>query len=276
MDDSPTQPRRGVPRRAAGMLLNCLTLLILLLTCLGGLVVAVLFQYPGVLAFVPGGSAYMPQPEPVTAVALVTAPPLPVSTDASGQPVYPTFEASWTPENTPTITLTPGPATASAVPSSTSTRMPTATEPTPTATSTGPTPTRTGPTPTTTGTLSAFRYTLQPGNPTYLTNFLNDQGCNWFGIVGRAFTTDGNPRLNLTVHLEGGGLIVDALTGSGPAALGPGGYQIPIADHPIATTDVYRVTLRDNTGTPLSAEYSIPTFGDCDKAMVMVNFVQNH
>jgi hypothetical protein len=269
MDDSPIQPRRPATRRSAGVLLNCLTVLILLLTCLGGLVAAVLFQYPGLLAFVPGGSAYMPQLQPVTAVAFVTATPLPISTDASGQPIYPTFPPTWTPENTPTITPTPGPTTATAVPSNTATRAATATQRPPTATPTGPTPT-------TTGTLSPFHYTLQPGNPTYLANFLNDQGCKWFGIVGRAFTSDGNPRLNLTVHLEGGGLVVDALTGSGSPALGPGGYQIPIADHPIATTDVYHVTLRDNTGIPLSTVYSIPTFGECDKAMVMVNFVQNH
>jgi hypothetical protein len=273
MSDSPTPPRRrSAGSRPAGFLLNCLTVLVLLLTCLGGLVVAVLFQYPGVLAFIPGGSAYMPQPEAVTAVAFVRATPLPISTDASGQPIYPTFPPTWTPEDTPTITLTPGPATASPIPSST----PLAPTRTITPTARPPTATSTGPTPTTTGTLSPFRYTLDKDNPVYLSNILNDQGCNWFGIVGRAFTSDGNPRLNLTVHLEGGGLVVDALTGSGPAALGPGGYQIPIADHPIATTDVYSVTLRDNTGTPLSTEYSIPTFGDCDKAMVMVNFVQNH
>jgi hypothetical protein len=146
----------------------------------------------------------------------------------------------------------------------------------PTATDRPPTATSTGPTPTATGTLSAFRYTLQSGNPTYLLNFLNDQGCNWFGMFGRAFGRDGNPVINLTVHLEGGGLNVDALTGSGSAALGPGAYQIPIADHPIETIDVYHIQLRDNTGTPLSDIYSIPTFGDCDKAMVMVNFAQNH
>jgi hypothetical protein len=274
MADSPTKRQTRRPRRASSILLNCLTLIVLLLTCVGGLVVVALFQYPGLLAYIPGGSAYMPQPGPATAVAFVPPTPLPISTDASGQPVYPTFPATWTPENTPTVTLTPGPGTA--VSSSTATRTPTATKLPPTATRITATPTRTGPTPTQTGTLSPFRYTLQPGNPTYLTNFLNDQGCKWFGIVGRAFTIDGNPRLNLTVHLEGGGLIVDALTGSGPPALGPGGYQIPIADHPIATTDVYRVTLRDNTGIALSTEYSIPTFGDCDKAMVMVNFVQNH
>jgi hypothetical protein len=279
MDDRLTKPRRRKAGRGAG-LLNCLTGVFLILACLGGSAIAVLFQFPIVLAYIPGGSVYMPLELPDTAVVLVTASPMPISTDESGQPIYPTFPPTWTPENTPTVTATPGPATASAVPSSTratgaDTPIPSQTLP-PTATDRPPTATATGPTPTATGTLSAFRYTLQPGIPTYLANFLNNQGCNWFGIVGRAFGSDGNAVINLTVHLEGGDINVDALTGSGSAALGPGGYQIPIADHPIATTDTYRIQLRDNTGTPLSDIYTIPTFGDCTKNMVMVNFVQNH
>jgi hypothetical protein len=123
---------------------------------------------------------------------------------------------------------------------------------------------------------SPLPYTIQPGNPSYLSNFLNNQGCNWFGFVGRAFNHDGDPVINLIVHLEGGGIIVDVLTGSGSAALGPGGYEIPVADHPIATTDVYRIQLRANTGTALSVIYVIPTFAECTKNIVMVNFVQNY
>jgi hypothetical protein len=280
MSDSVKKLRRRPTGRLSG-LLNCLTLAILLLTCLGALVFVVLFQAPGLLLnYIPTGSTYLPLPVPATAVVLILPSPLPISTDESGQPVYPTFPPTWTPEDTPTVTQTPGPATASAIPSGTAavvtdtpvpsqTLPPTATEPPPTATSTGPTPTATA-------TQSAFRFTLQPGNPTYLSNFLNNQGCNWFGIVGRAFGSDGEPIINLTVHLEGGGLNVEALTGSGSAALGPGGYQIPIADHPIATTDTYRIDLRNNTGQPWSDVYVVPTFGECTKNMVMVNFVQNH
>ena len=148
--------------------------------------------------------------------------------------------------------------------------------PTATATKPSPTPTKTGPTPKPTFTPSKFRYTLQPGSPTYLANFLNTSGCNWFGIVGRVFGLDSNPVINLTVHLEGGGVNADVVTGSGPSALGPGGYQIPLADHPIDTTDTYHVQLRNNTGTNLSDVYSIRTYGDCPRNMVMVNFTQNH
>lgn len=256
-------------------LFNLLTLLFVLLSCVAVLAVSAVLA--GGLRFVPGGSAYMPPTDVPVAVALLT--PRPFSAATSG-PGYPTLPPVWTPSETPTITLTPLPATQSPIPSGTSpfptdtpTRTPTATA---TATRPSPTPTRTGPTPKPTVTRSAFPYNLQAGSPTYLSNFLNTSGCNWFGIVGRAFGMDNNPVINLTVHLEGGGINTDVLTGTGPSALGPGGYQIPISDHPIDTTDVYHVQLRNNTGTPLSDIYSIRTYGDCPRNMVMVNFFQNH
>ncbi len=181
---------------------------------------------------------------------------------------------------TPTVTSTPAPGTPSQEPSATL-AVPTYTAtwtatPTPFAKKPSPTPTKTGPTPKPTNTRSVFAFNLQPGSPTYLSNFLNTSGCNWFGIVGRAFGLDSTPVINLTVHLEGGGISADVVTGSGPSALGPGGYQIPIADHPIDTTDTYHIQLRNNTGTPLSDIYAIRTFGDCAKNTVMVNFTQNH
>ena len=114
-------------------------------------------------------------------------------------------------------------------------------------------------------------YGLQPGSPTYLANFLNTFGCNWLGIAGRAFGADSNPVIGLTVHLDGG-LNTDVMTGSGPGAVGPGGYLIPLGDHPLATTGVYFIQLRDNVGAPLSAVFMIPTYADCNRNLIIVNF----
>ncbi len=116
-------------------------------------------------------------------------------------------------------------------------------------------------------------YVLQPGSPFYLANFINTSGCDWFGIAGRAFGLDGNPVINLTVHLEGGGRNTDALTGSGPASLGPGSYEIDLGDHPLETSGVYFIQLRNNAGMPLSDVYMIPTHGQCNMNLVLVNFV---
>ena len=258
-----------------GGILNLLTLVFVVATCLSGGLVGVLFLYPDVLRFVPGGSVYIPPTDPAIAQVLLT--PTPPGTAGAG---FPTLPPVWTATETPTITPTPAPGTPSQEPSATA-AVPTYTdtwtpEPTATATLPSPTPTAKGPTPKPTNTHSASAFNLQPGSPTYLSNFLNTSGCNWFGIVGRAFGLDSNPVINLTVHLEGGGISADVVTGSGPSALGPGGYQIPIADHPIDTTDTYHIQLRNNTGTPLSDIYAIRTFGDCAKNTVMVNFTQNH
>ena len=280
---APKAPKTPKIRRAGGQgngclggIFNLLTVLFVLLTCLSAGGVAVLFQSPSVLRFVRGGSAFIPPTEPAVAQLLNTSTP-PANTPGAG---FPTLPPVWTPTDTPTITATPAPGTPSAEPSSTP-RVPTYTAtftatPTRTATKPSPTPTKTGPTPTASRTRSAFAFNLQAGSPTYLANFLNQNGCNWFGIVGRAFGLDSNPVINLTIHLEGNGLNTDVLTGTGPSALGPGGYQIPLSDHPMDTTDTYKLQLRNNTGTPLSDTFAIRTFGDCAKNAVMVNFTQNH
>lgn len=91
------------------------------------------------------------------------------------------------------------------------------------------------------------------------------------GMIGQAFDVNGHATLNLYVHLEGGSLIVDAVTGSEPA-IGPGAYKINMGDHPITTTDTYHVQLRMASGAPLSDVYIIPTFDDCHKNLILVSF----
>jgi hypothetical protein len=124
-------------------------------------------------------------------------------------------------------------------------------------------------------TLSPFQFTLQNGNPAYLKNFANTAGCNWLGIAGQVFDLNGNVIVNLLVHLEGGGLNVDAVTGS-RIEYGPGGYELFLGSTPINTTDVYHIQLRSSQGQPLSDVYVIPTFADCNKNLILANFVQNH
>jgi hypothetical protein len=126
-----------------------------------------------------------------------------------------------------------------------------------------------------TGTLSPFPFTLQDGSPTYLANFANNAGCNWQGMAGQAFNLSGQPILGLLVHLEGGGLNYDTLTGSKPE-YGTGGYELFISNTPQTTTNTYRIQLRTGAGQPLSDSYVIPTFADCNKNLALVNFAQNH
>ena len=124
-------------------------------------------------------------------------------------------------------------------------------------------------------TQSLFQFTLQNDRPTYIKNFANTAGCNWLGIAGQVFDLNGNVILNLIIHLEGGGLNVDTITGT-RIEYGPGGYELYLGNTPINTTDVYRIQLRTSNGQPLSDVYVIPTFADCNKNLILANFLQNH
>jgi hypothetical protein len=134
--------------------------------------------------------------------------------------------------------------------------------------------------PTPTVTRSPFPYTLQNGSPAYISNFANTAGCQWQGIAGQVFNLSNQSVIGLIVHLEGGGLNVETLTGAKPE-YGPSGWEFFLTDPPQTTTDVYHVQLRTIGGSPLSDVYVIPTFanppsGGCPKNLALVNFVQNH
>ncbi len=103
-------------------------------------------------------------------------------------------------------------------------------------------------------------------------NWANSAGCNWLGIAGQVFDFDGRAVQGLYVYVEGGGLDYGAPTGAHPQ-YGSGGYEIYIADHVIDTIDTYRIQVRDAGGLVLSDWYTIPTFADCSKNLIMVNFV---
>jgi len=118
-------------------------------------------------------------------------------------------------------------------------------------------------------------YTLQEGHPAYIANFANTAGCNWMGLAGQVFDLNGRPQIGLVVHLEGGGLISDTLTGS-KLEYGPSGYEFVLGDHPVQTTNTYIIQLRNSAGMPLSGVYVIPTFAECNKNLILVSFVQNH
>lgn len=264
---------RSAPRNRSrlsgcfGALINVLSVLIVLLSCASVAAFAALFQYPSLVALIPPPGAWVVPTMPVLVAGIPTLPPPAATADpeATNDAAFPTLPPEWTATHTPTPTDTPEPPT----------ETPTVTARAPVTGTLSASLTPGGPTPTATRTRSAFAYTLQNGSVTYLANFINGSGCSWFGLAGQAFGLDGRPIIGLTVHLEGDGLSLDALTGSQPA-IGPGGYEIPLGNHPVETSDLYTIQLRNNTGTALSDTIVIETFGDCTRNLVLVNFVQNH
>lgn len=260
-------------RARSGNIFNVLAVLFLALSCLTVACVAAVFAFPGLIP------AQFQPPTPFV-VAVFTLPPPPPTVTPTNTSGVPTLPPEWTHTPTPTITDTPTPSDTPTI-TPTGTERPTATS-TPTITLTPsqtPTITPTGPTRTPTKTRSAFQFTMQNDQPAYLKNFANTAGCNWMGIAGQVFDLNGNAMLNQIVHLEGGGLNVDAITGT-RIEYGPSGYELYLGNQAKDTTDVYRVQLRSAQGQPLSEVYVIRTFADCSatsgKNLILVNFVQNH
>lgn len=217
---------------------------------------------------------------PVAAqIASFPTPALSIKPDATATSRFP---PTWTPEPTlipstatPTHTATPTPrATATASPTLTAT--PTATVTATRAPTDGPSPTPcTGARcPTPTPTLAAMPFTLPPEAPVYTANNSNQNGCKWMGVVGRVLDKDGRGINGLFVLIEGNGIDLPVPTGS--TRLGSGGYEIALANAPIDTTEQYILTLLDGSNEPLSASYFVPTFEDCQRNQLRIDFVQNH
>jgi len=120
----------------------------------------------------------------------------------------------------------------------------------------------------------AFR--PQTVNPVYLPNFnYPGKGCSWMGIAGQIFDASNEPAKDLVIVIQGelAGMPVDSvsLTGQAPA-YGPGGYEISLADKPIASEKTLSIQIFDLQGNPVSAPYAFDTLSDCQKNLGLINF----
>jgi hypothetical protein len=250
---------------------NLLAALLLVMTCLSGVLYAALFVNPQlnpIAALRPPGSGGGDLGLPT----LIPTQPFGAAISPTPPPGVPTLPPAWTATATPTITNTPLP---SGTPTETVTRTPIPPTRTPTATTTRtPTPTATGPTPTPSNTRSAFQFTLQSGSPAYIANIANANGCSWFGLSGQVYDLQNRGVIGLIVHVEGGGISFDAVTGSAPR-YGTSGWEAFLGNSPVASTNTYRIQLRNGAGQPLSENIVLTTFQDCNRNQILINFVQN-
>lgn len=254
----PTQPSRPLTSRERRLLQ--LSNLLLILTGVVVMLYAALFFIPGLVPapLRPPGPAASATTLPLktaadnaTRLTPDTSTPTPTATPLNkartATPVRP--RTSSTPiEAIPTFTRTPS-------------LTPTIT-PTPTATETG--------TPTNTPTPSRYPYTVQSGYPLYSAY---PGGCNWMGFAGEVFDLQGQPVIDLIVHVGGADHLV--LSGSSQV-FGIKGWVDQVADHPASSRGFYTVQLQDSVGNPLSDVIGLDTFNDCKRNLITLNFVQNH
>jgi hypothetical protein len=128
-----------------------------------------------------------------------------------------------------------------------------------------------------TATPSTPSYTLQPGSPLYLTNFVHPAAeCAWTGVAGQVFDASGNPVKNLIV-ISGQGDLSSSNQWAAQTGLatdyGPGGYEIQIMDHVEDSTQAFWVQIVGQAGQPLSEQVYFDTFEDCARNLILVNFV---
>lgn len=119
-------------------------------------------------------------------------------------------------------------------------------------------------------------YVVQPGTPTRVTNFLvPDAGCSYMGIAGQVFDINGQPVQGLIVEasgeLDGNEVLQLVLTGSS-TKLGPGGYEIRLADRAIASQGTLFIQIYDLAGLALSEAIPFDTQSECDANQILLNF----
>jgi hypothetical protein len=98
------------------------------------------------------------------------------------------------------------------------------------------------------------------------------------GVAGQVFGSDGTPQLNLVLVVAGklGTSTIDlaGVTGTSEANVyGPGGYEIDLADAAIASSQSLTIQVFDLNGNPISNAFPFDTYADCDKNLIIINFI---
>lgn len=120
-------------------------------------------------------------------------------------------------------------------------------------------------------------FTLQENNPITLPNFTHPEaGCAWLGVAGQVFDSESHEILGLTIII--GSLLdeenypVSAVTGEA-TAYGPGGYEIQISDAVFDSSEIHWIQVLDQDGKALTDRIFFNTFDDCQKNLILINFV---
>ncbi len=227
-------------KRSSGCLLNILSGIFMAGTVIVVLLFAIIFINPQ--------SGLNPLP-PTTIPALVlTNTPTPTPKGV--------LPATWTPTTSPTDVPTDTP-----IPSNTP-------EPTPEET---PIPTA--------NLESGTSFSIQGGSPSYAENsFHPEDGCNWLGVAGQVFDSEGIAVSGILV--EAGGFLGETeiagltLTGMAPN-YGEGGYEIVLSNSPVSSDGDIWIQLLDQANLPLSEKLYIKTYDSCDSNLIKINFEQN-
>lgn len=139
------------------------------------------------------------------------------------------------------------------------------------------------PIPQPTNTATPFPYQIQVMNPHYLASFTHaDLGCNWLGVGGQIFNREGAVQKDIVIKVGGelgGSPVIEEMTmplaePEIDIAYGPGGYELTLANSPAASDGTLWIQLLSLEGDPLSEQIYLITYEDCQKNLLLVNFME--
>ncbi|MCJ7717757.1 MAG: hypothetical protein MUO54_14730 [Anaerolineales bacterium] len=126
---------------------------------------------------------------------------------------------------------------------------------------------------------SGTSFSVQSGSPNHSENTIHTEaGCNWLGVAGQVFDSEGSPVSGILVESGGylGDIEISGLTLTGMAPVyGDGGYEIILTDSPASSDGDIWIQLMDQANLPLSEKIYFQTFDSCDSNLVKINFEQN-
>jgi len=120
-------------------------------------------------------------------------------------------------------------------------------------------------------------FAFQEGSPVALPNFNHPEaGCDWLGVAGQVFNEENLEILDLGVLVgdsenpEADPL--EAVTGEA-LAYGLGGYEIQIGEETLDSSERFWIQILNTEGAPLTARHHFDTFKDCERNLILINFV---
>lgn len=127
--------------------------------------------------------------------------------------------------------------------------------------------------------LDTSRFGLQAGSPRWLPNFSHpEMGCNFLGVAGQVFGPQGAPEKMLIIEaggtLAGNDVFALSLTGN-DFIYGPGGYELILSDQLVPSNESVWIQVLNLQGQVLSEKIYIDIFSDCQRNLVLVNFVES-
>lgn len=119
----------------------------------------------------------------------------------------------------------------------------------------------------------------QSGTPIYLPNFVDvEAGCNWAGVAGQVFDIEENPIPGLVVEV--GGRIDDEdvlflVLSDTAQVVASGGFEIKLDNKLIEETHSLYIQVLNLDGEKLSRRVYFDMYGDCNKNLMLINFVEH-